>query len=186
MRTVLLATLALMTVGAAKPADKAVAPSPAPTKPGLIFGIGTPNGDDHAIKAKELMEPYLSKALGTPVTVRIIPEYGDLATALPKGDVDVAWLTPIAYARARAQSTAVTPLVKAKRNGKLSYRTAYIVKADSPAKALNELKGKKVAWVSPSSASGYIFARALLVWAGMDADSFFGSEMFAGTHPAVC
>ena len=189
MRQLILAALALTLTGAAAKPAAAPAATPAktaPAGPGLTLGIGAPNGDEHAIKAKKLIEPYLTAALGMPVTVRIIPEYADLAVALPKNEVDFAWLTPVAYARARAASQQVTPLVKAKRNGKFSYRTAFIVKKDSPAKALNELAGKKVAWVSPSSASGYIFARGLLSWAGKDPNTFFASEMFAGSHPLVC
>jgi phosphonate transport system substrate-binding protein len=195
MRTTLLAALAVMLMGAApaaKPAAKAAAkpatskPAAAAKQPALLFGIGAPNGDDHAVKAKSLIEPYLTKAMGQPVTVKIIPEYADLAVALPKGEVDAAWMTPIAFARAKVASKDVTALVKAKRNGKTSYRTAYIVKKDSPAKSLADVQGKKVAWVSPSSASGYLFARALLSWAGKDPDTYFASEMFAGSHPNVC
>jgi len=157
-----------------------------PTLPALVFAIGTPNGEDAAIKAKDLIEKHLSKALAAPVRVRIIPDATDLAEALPKGEADAAWMTPIVFARASTLSKDVRPVVKAKRNGKLSYRTAYIVKADSAVKSLPELAGKKVAWVSPSSASGYLFARALLAWAGKDPDRFFGAEIFAGTHPGVC
>ncbi len=192
MRTFILAAMAVSLMGAApakkeaaKPAAKA-APAPAPKRPALLFGIGAPNGDDHAVKAKSLIEPYLTKALGQPVTVKIIPEYADLAVALPKGEVDAAWMTPIAFARAKVASKDVVALVKAKRNGKTSYRTAYIVKKDSPFKSLGDVQGKKVAWVAPSSASGYLFARALLYWAGKDPDTYFSGEMFAGSHPNVC
>lgn len=195
MRTLILTALAVSLMGAApaakkdaaKPAAKPAATTPAaPKTPPLLFGIGAPNGDDHAVKAKGLIEPYLTKALGQPVSVKIIPEYADLAVALPKGEVDAAWMTPIAFARAKAASKDVAALVKAKRNGKTSYRTAYIVKKDSAAKSLADVAGKKVAWVSPSSASGYLFARALLSWAGKDPDTYFASEVFAGSHPSVC
>jgi phosphonate transport system substrate-binding protein len=163
---------------AAKPAAKA-APAPAPKRPALLFGIGAPNGDDHAVKAKSLIEPYLTKALGQPVTVKIIPEYADLAVALPKGEVDAAWMTPIAFARAKVASKDVVALVKAKRNGKTSYRTAYIVKKDSPFKSLGDVQGKKVAWVAPSR-SGTSSPRPALL-GRKEPDTYFSGD-FAGSN----
>jgi phosphate/phosphite/phosphonate ABC transporter binding protein len=72
------------------------------------------------------------------------------------------------------------------RGNELFYRAALIVRADSPLQALEQLKGRRVAWVSRSSSSGYHFPRALLASQGHDPDRWFGSEVFAGDHPAVC
>lgn len=186
MRGTTLAILAALLTGAAPEPAAPAGRAAAPARPGLVFGIGAPNGDEQAIKARSLLEPYLSKALGVGVKVRIVPEYADLAAALPRGEVDAAWLTPIAYVRARLKSKDVTALVKSRRNGNTSYRTAFIVRKDSPARTLADLEGKSVAWVAPSSASGYLFARALVASRGKDPNFYFGDEMFAGSHPKVC
>ncbi len=154
----------------------------------LKFGISPAYGADAAAKTKALIEPYLTKALGSQVTVVVLPGYEELSNALAKGEVDLAWITPLAFVRASQQNAYVQALSKAMRSGddSLSYRAVFFVKKDSGAKALGDLKGKKVAWVNKMSTSGYLFPRELLAKEGHDADKFFASETFAGDHPAAC
>jgi phosphonate transport system substrate-binding protein len=60
------------------------------------------------------------------------------------------------------------------------------VRKDRGFKSIEDLKGKNIAWVDPSSASGHIFPRAsLLKNKSIDADKFFGKQIFAGGHDAV-
>lgn len=177
-------TLALafsLTALAAPPAAKV-------EKKPLKFGISPAYGADAAAKTKALAEPYLTKALGSQVTVVVLPGYEELSDALAKGEVDLAWITPFAFVRASQKNGYVQALSKAMRSGDsgLSYRSVFAVKKDSPVKALPDLKGKKVAWVNKLSASGYLFPRELLAKEGHDPDKFFAGEQFAGDHPAAC
>lgn len=48
------------------------------------------------------------------------------------------------------------------RHGAATYQSMFIAKADGPIKKLEDLKGKKVAFVDPSSASGYILPKKSL------------------------
>jgi len=152
----------------------------------IRFGMGQPNGPKRAAEGKAILEPYLSDALKRPVTVVVLESYEDLAQALAAGKVDLAWVEPAAFVAAQGRGREVQAIAKALRRGKLYYRAAIIVRADSPARALADLKGKTVAWVSRSSASGYLFARALLAAQGIDPDAFFRAQTFAGDHPRVC
>lgn len=154
----------------------------------LKLGISPAYGPEAAAKAKTLMEPYLTTALGSQVTVVVLPSYEELSDALATGAVDLAWITPFAFVRASQKNAYVQALSKAMRSGDggLTYRSVFIVKKDAAAKNLADLKGKKVAWVNKLSASGYLFPRELLAKEGHDADKFFSGESFAGDHPAVC
>lgn len=168
---------------AAAPVEK----KPIEKKP-LKLGISPAYGAEHAAKAKTLIEPYLSTALGSPVTVVVLPGYEELSAALASGEVDLAWITPLAFVRASQKNAYVQALSKAMRSGDsgLSYRSVFAVKNDSPIKTLADLKGKKVAWVNTFSASGYLFPRELLRKENQNPDKFFGSESFAGDHPSAC
>lgn len=157
----------------------------APNAP-ITFGVSQPNGPKRAAAAKALLEPYLSEALKRPVKVAILDSYEDLSQALASGKVDLAWVEPVAFVVAQQQNHEVQAVAKALRRGKLYYRAALFVRADSPAKALADLKGKAVAWVSKSSASGYLFPRALVAAQGFDPDAFFHGQSFAGDHPRAC
>jgi phosphate/phosphite/phosphonate ABC transporter binding protein len=152
----------------------------------LTFGISQPYGAEAAQKVPAVVEPYLSKALKVPVKVVRFATSDELADALGAGKVDLAWITPLAFVRASQKNPGVAALSKATRRGSLFYRAAYVVKAGSPLTSLASLKGKKVAFVSKTSTSGYLFAREMLAKESLNPDGFFGEEVFAGDHLAVC
>lgn len=176
--------LSSLTVLAGPPAKAA----PPPPKKPLTFGISHPYGEAHAQQAKALLEPYLTKALGSVVSVTLFPSYDELSDALATNKVDLAWITPVAFVQAAQKHRDVTALSKAMRasDGGLVYRSVFIVKANSPLADVKSLKGKKVAWVNKLSASGYLFPRALVREQGLEPDSLFASETFTEDHPAVC
>jgi phosphonate transport system substrate-binding protein len=152
----------------------------------LTFGISQPYGAEAAEKVPALVEPYLSKSLKGPVKVVRFATPEELADALGAGKVDLAWITPLAFVRATQKNSGVAALSKAMRGTSLFYRAVFITKSGSPLTSLAQLKGKKVAFVSKNSTSGYLFAREMLKKEGLNADGFFADEQFAGDHPAVC
>jgi phosphonate transport system substrate-binding protein len=164
----------------------AILPTLALAEGPMSFGIAKPNGAAAAKKARSQIESYLSSAMGERVHVEAFDDYDALSTALAGGKVDLAWTTPVAFVKAMDTNGDVHAIVKAQRGGQAFYRAVLFVKKEAPAQSLEQLKGKKVAWVSKSSASGYIFAHALIMSAGEDSSRFFSSESFEGDHPAVC
>lgn len=152
----------------------------------LTFGISQPYGAEAADKVPALVEPYLSKALKGPVKVVRFTTSEELAEALAAGKVDLAWITPLAFVRASQKNAGIAALSKATRKGSLFYRAVFVTKQGSPLTTLAQLKGKKVAFVSKSSTSGYLFAREMLAKDNLNPEGFFGEEVFSGDHPAVC
>jgi phosphate/phosphite/phosphonate ABC transporter binding protein len=181
------AALALaLLAGRALAGDPLVEPMPFDPAAPITLGIGKPNGEKLARRAQAELGPYLTRAMKRPVKVEILPDYDALSSALADGTVDIAWITPLAFVHAAQRRTDVTAVAKAMRGGKLFYRAAFVVRSDSPARTLADLAGKKVAYVSRSSSSGYLFPRALLASQGKDPDRFFGEAILAGDHPGVC
>ncbi len=152
----------------------------------LTFGIAQPYGVEAADKVPALVEPYLSKSLKGPVKVVRFASAEELADALAAGRVDLAWITPLAFVRATQKNAGVAALSKAMRGTSLFYRAVFFTKAGSPLTSLAQLKGKRVAFVSKTSTSGYLFSREMLKKEGSSPDGFFADEQFAGDHPAVC
>jgi phosphonate transport system substrate-binding protein len=60
-----------------------------------------------------------------------------------------------------------------------------IARRDANIQSLQELKGKRFAWVDPGSTSGYLYPRAMLVEKGLDPDATFSQQVFAGGHDKV-
>jgi len=172
--------------GPALAGDPLVEAMPLDPNAPITLGIGKPNGEKLARRAQAELEPYLSKVMKRPVKVEILPDYDALSAALADGKVDIAWITPLAFVHAAQRRADVIAIAKAMRAGKLFYRAAFVVRPDSTARSLGDLAGKKVAYVSKSSSSGYLFPRALLSSQGKDPDRFFREAIFMGDHPGVC
>ena len=76
---------------------------------------------------------------------------------------------------------AVPFVVKGDATGPRSYHLALIVRADNPYQKPSDLKGKKVAHVSPSSNSGNLAPRALFPALGLEPDKDY-KPLYSGKH----
>jgi phosphonate transport system substrate-binding protein len=131
----------------------------------------------------ELVRPladYLSRELELVTATRTGSDYDAVAAMLGAGELDVAILSPLTYVRARASLPAVA-LATATRGGSPTY-LGYLVVRDHGPEHLEALRGATVAWVHRSSASGYLYPRALLRKKGLDPDKVFGRALFTGNH----
>jgi phosphate/phosphite/phosphonate ABC transporter binding protein len=182
----LIAAAALAACAAPKPAQKPfdLAPAPAGT---LTIGLIVSSGTSTAQEQSDALAAVVSKAIGKNARAAIFPDYDTLASWLSAGKVDIGFLPPMAYVRATAQGK-VVPLVKVVRNNQAVFRSVLFSAAGSPVTSLDVLKkgGLKVAWVDPSSASGYIFAKALLLQKGINPAGVFVDQSFLESHDAVC
>jgi len=181
------ALTALVACAASKPAQKPfdLAPAPAGT---LTIGLIVSSGTATAQQQADAMAGFVTKALGQTVRSAIFPDYDTLATWLAQGKIDLAYMPPLAYVRASGQAK-VLPLAKAVRTGQAISRSVIYAAAGSKLKSIDDLKkaeGLKVAWVDPSSASGYIFAKALLLQKGINPAGLFVDQAFLGSHDAAC
>jgi len=65
------------------------------------------------------------------------------------------------------------------------FTSKFIVPIDSPIKSLADLKGKTMAFGSPSSTSGHLMPRYFLMKEGIDAGRDFKNVAFSGAHDAT-
>jgi phosphonate transport system substrate-binding protein len=98
--------------------------------------------------------------------------------------VDVGWLAPFAYVLAHDKNGSQVILTSV-RQGSKTYHSQIVVRADSGITTLEQLKGKKFAFVEPASASGFLFPNALLAGKGIDYKTYFSESLFAGGHDKV-
>jgi phosphonate transport system substrate-binding protein len=116
--------------------------------------------------------------------VSVPTSYITVVEAMGSGQVDVGWLSPFAYVLAHDQNGTQIILTSV-RQGSKSYRSQIIVRADSGINSIEQLRGKKFAFVDPASASGFLFPNAMLANMGLDYKSFFSDTIFAGGHDKV-
>lgn len=144
----------------------------------MTFGFVVPRGD--LVKFIEAVQPPL-EAITRPVGFRAVIDVsdttGELLDKLEKGQVQIAAVTAVAYAKARQPGRIRAILERAGRTAK---QTLFLVRNDSPARRLEDLKGTRVAFKSRDSLSGYALPEIELKARGFDPEAFFRSETFTG------
>lgn len=155
----------------------------------LPFGIA---GAD-AVTAACFVE--LCRAASRALDIEIVPKHAPTYDALKemmKGELALAWAPPLLGAEIVAAGLA-EPLVVPVRHGATAFASAFVVKKSptidslswATKSALVLLRGKRVAWVDPKSAAGYVLPRLHIASHGLDPAEFFSSEEFVGTHLAA-
>lgn len=127
---------------------------------------------------------WLGKEIGCTLTPRVAIAYEDIFGRFERGEVDFAWLPPIAFLRLRARKLARTLFVN-QRHGARAYHAVVATRADSHFTALDKLQGARVAWIDPYSTTGYVLPLLGLVERGVDPRKTFGEERFVGSHDAA-
>ncbi|MCG1012456.1 phosphate/phosphite/phosphonate ABC transporter substrate-binding protein [Tepidanaerobacter sp. GT38] len=150
----------------------------------IIFGIN-PALSPEIIKSLYL--PVINSvcnSVGLIPRVLVAADYDALANGLLDGIVDVGWFSPFAYVNAKNKA-AVIPLVTPIVNGAPSYLGFIITNKDSGITDLKDVKGERMAFVDPKSASGYAYPRLLLKKAGINPERDLKEQIFLGTHSNV-
>ena len=151
--------------------------------PELIFGvIPAENASGTADRWTPLTD-YLSKEIGVPVKLRVAQDYAAVIEGQRAGNIHLAFYGPASFARAVLTGVKTEPLVNQRHEtGANGYYSVVYVRADSPYKTLEDLKGKNLALVDPNSTSGNQAPRFFMQKAGIEVEKHFGRTFFAGSH----
>lgn len=149
----------------------------------LRFGISRSHGGADPLASGRLLVAALGAQLGVRVELRVAADYDDLTEQLINGAIHVAWMAPLAHAHAAGRGAMLA--VVSERGGALTYRSALLVRRDSPFIGVGGLRGVRAAWTDPASASGHLWARLHLLVAGVDPKRDFAEEKFWGSSAAA-
>ncbi|SFM32201.1 phosphate/phosphite/phosphonate ABC transporter substrate-binding protein [Pelosinus propionicus] len=136
---------------------------------------------------KENYTPILeaiAKKLGLEPKIIIVSDYDSLGRSLLKGTIDVGWFSPFAYVSAKNKGE-ITPLVTTVVNKNASYHGYIIARKDKAFHSIDNLQGKRFAFVDKQSASGYVYPKAMLLEQGKVPETFFSETVFLGSHNRV-
>ena len=195
-----IATLALLSYGCSS------TPSPAPEPPSLTPPVNadttitnSPNSSnaekleikitvlpDNVSEERtariELLQTYLREILEQPVTVIESTSYEDTVAKIVDGTVNVAYLGPLTYIKAKAQNETIEPLVAPidESSGRPWYTSVVVGKKNI--QSLEGLRGKKFSFVSDSSTSGFLVPNNEMQTLGIDPERDFASLDYSGAH----
>jgi phosphate/phosphite/phosphonate ABC transporter binding protein len=152
-------------------------------EPRYVFALVSQGRAELTSKLEELLD-WVSRAAKVRFSHEISSSYEALAEKMEAREVDVAWLPPLVFVRLEGRGI-VAPLVTNLRAGRATYQSVLVVRADSPIRALADLRGARAAWVDPLSAAGYLLPQGQIAAQCGDPRTLFTEQRFLGSHAAA-
>jgi ABC-type phosphate/phosphonate transport system substrate-binding protein len=149
----------------------------------LCFGISRLHGGPRLEDAAQAFSMVMAEATGRAPDLLVTDHYEELLSGVLAGRCHFAWMPPLTLARAIHGGGVLACI--SQRRGRLVYRSAFVVRFDSPYTDLPSLRGARAAWTNASSAGGYIIPRAMLAEHGVHPGTL-GSETFFGSVADAC
>lgn len=151
--------------------------------PELIFGIIPAENASGVVERYTPFVNYLSKELGTKVTLRIANDYAAIIEGQRAGNIHIGMYGPASFARALMTGAKIDAFaIETNLDGTKGYYSVFYVKKDSPYQKVEDLKGKNLGLVDPNSTSGNNVPRFVLDGMKIEPESFFSKVVYTGSH----
>lgn len=152
--------------------------------PVIKYGVIPVETQSQTTKSMDEFIKHAEKETGVKWELYTATDYSGVMNALIAGQIHLSWLSGFSYCQTHMDSKGgVEPLVAAQEpDGSMGYNAVIVVKADSPYKTIEDLKGKVVARTDPLSGSGYLIPTAAFRAMGKPVDEYFKSPL-SGGHP---
>ncbi len=148
------------------------------------YGMISVENERDAIARLQGLSGYMTRSLGVPFRVFRGSDYAAVVEAMRSGHSELAYLGPASYGLARrVMGERVAPIFRyVDQAGLDGYHSVMIVKADSPAQRLEDMRGKTLGFSDPNSTSGFQVPGWFLRRQGMDPATYFSRTGFTGSH----
>jgi phosphonate transport system substrate-binding protein len=152
--------------------------------PTIKYGVIPVETQTQTTKTMDEFIKHVETETGVKWELYTATDYSGVMNALIAGQIHLAWLSGFSYCQTYSDSKGgVEAMVAAQEpDGSMGYVSVIVVKADSPYKNFEDLKGKVVARTDPLSGSGYLIPTAAFRAMGKPVDEYYKSPL-AGGHP---
>lgn len=139
--------------------------------------------EEQKAKLKPLVD-YLGQKMKRSVNFEIAKDYATAVDLLVEEKVEMAYLAALTYIKARERNASIEPLVLPidETTGRPWYTSVIVADTSKKIKSLKDLKGKRFAFVSPSSTSGFLMPLNALQAEGIDPARDFARIRYPGSH----
>jgi phosphonate transport system substrate-binding protein len=149
----------------------------------LTFAVIPAENASGVVERYQPFMDYLSRAIGVKVNLRVANDYAAVIEGQRAGNIHIASCGSASFARARIIGVKVDAFaLDVNGDGTTGYYSVFYVKADSPYKSLEDLKGKNLGLVDPNSTSGNNVPRFTLDQKGIDPETYFSKVVMTGSH----
>ena len=119
--------------------------------PEIVFAVVPAENASGVTERYAPFVEYLSKELGTKVTLRVANDYAAVIEGQRNGSIHLAGYGPASYARAVVTGVKVEPFATTvNSDGTIGYYSVFYVRSDSPYKTVDDLKGKNLGLSIPT------------------------------------
>ena len=156
---------------------KAETPAPAP----FYFAVSAMASPARTLVHFSELETYLSTKLHRPVQLKQRRTYAEINDLLEQATIQMAFTCTGGYisgAQKFGLELLATPII----NGNTYYRSYIVVREDSKANSLADLKDHIFAYADPLSLTGYIYPTARISQMGYKKRNFFKQDFFTESH----
>ncbi len=147
----------------------------------LVMGFVPMRDGEQLIESVKPLEEMISREMGVKVEAFTAQNYVGVVEGLGSGAVDFGFIPPFAYVLANSESGARVAMTVLNAMGESSYRSQFLVGETSGINSFEDLRGKTLAFVDPSSTSGYLFPGAHLYSQGIDIEQDI-TYLYSGGH----
>jgi phosphonate transport system substrate-binding protein len=124
---------------------------------------------------------YLESKVGRTIQFTYRRSYSEVSALLKSGDIDAAFVCGLTYTSGHDEF-GLELLVVPQVYGKTEYHSTILVPVGSPAKRLEDLRGKRFAFADPKSHSGKFVIADLLAKMGETPEAFFAKYIYTYAH----
>lgn len=145
--------------------------------PAKIFKQWTPFAD------------YLAAQIGRDVEIIVPRGFKKIKEAVANDEVDMFYVNSLIYYRLKQEGKAVPIAQMHTINGSIYNQGVLIARTDSKIKSLKDLKGEKLAFISPMASGGYLAQRAKFYDAGIktktETKEIFTKNLTTSLHKVI-
>ena len=125
---------------------------------------------------------YISKKLGIKIKLKVLPRYGNFIDNFVSEGMDGAFFGSFTYALAHARLGVEVLARPVSLDGASTYYGMIFVRKDSGIKSIQDMKGKRFAFVDKATMAGYLLPRAYFQKHNLNFRTFLREVYYTGTH----
>jgi phosphonate transport system substrate-binding protein len=143
---------------------------------GFIPGEGQKAVKDNAL----ILAEKLKKILRVPVNVLVSKDYAGLSEAMKSGKIQYGFFSAATFVAAEKESGAKVLMKKVWDHP--FYYSALLTLGKSKIRTVEDMKGKRIAFVDRRSASGYLYPAVMFKQRSIDIEKYFSKIVYSGDH----
>jgi phosphonate transport system substrate-binding protein len=152
-------------------------------RPLRVLMVPADTGTDDITKDYAPVFNGITKHYGIHFDLKAGSSYAAVVEGMCNNQADIAWYGASSYGEANAKCGVDLLAVDVKK-GDSVYYSGIFTRKGSGIKSLNDLRGKRISFGSPSSTSSFNFPVAMLIADGIDPVKDFNKIIIAGSHSA--